>query len=79
MGAVIYRIQRYALYVLGGIGALFAALTLGRNQGASAARKTDKLEDYENADEIEKRADLARADRGDAVERLRAGGRIRDE
>jgi hypothetical protein len=58
--------------------AVAAVYFKGRSAGGTAARTKAKDADHDRAEEIRDRVDVARADDGDPVERLRDAGRLRD-
>ena len=68
--------------IIAGVGAVVAALVLGRWQGASKAKQDAIAKDRANADKIRDKADAARlADDlsgDDALDRLQRRGRLRD-
>ena len=68
--------------IIAGVGAVVAALVLGRWQGASKAKQDAIRKDRANADKIRDKADRARladdAGNVDAVDRLQRRGRLRD-
>jgi hypothetical protein len=68
--------------ILAGVGAVIAALVLGRWQGSTRAQDVMQKKDSANADKIRDKADAARRvddlSGDDALERLRKRGGLRD-
>lgn len=67
-------------YALAALGALVGVLAYGkaqRQRGASSERAKRHLEDLKEANEVKEKVDAASRD-GDAVERLRKRGKLRD-
>lgn len=75
---MIARLQSYLAIAGAFVLSLWLAWLRGRSSGATDAKATIQRKDAAHAREIEDRADAARADINDPVERLRASGRIRD-
>ena len=77
-GSVIEKAQKWVLSIVGIATAAVSIYLYGRNAGALRQAQKAEQQDRDNARRIEDAADSARTNSGDAVDRLRKHGKLRD-